>query len=308
MSRILLPFGLLAGFIILSMAVQGNNVGLDDPFSPAYVLASTDTIPDIQERHEDFITNPNENPFDLQDPGSIEQNVEYDPETGQYIITETIGDFNFRPPTYMTFEEYQAWRQKQEEKDYFNRLAGITSDSGENELDPIAKFDIGAQALERLFGGNTVDIRPQGSIDLTFGVDFQRLDNPILTERQRRQGGFDFDMDIQMNVTGKIGEKLNLTTNYNTNATFDFDNQIKLDYNSDLFSEDDIIKSIEAGNVSLPLRGTLIQGRSEFVWFKNRIAVWSPSADGNCFPTKITTREHSGAGRCPGAGVRSAGR
>lgn len=272
MSKLLLPFGLLAGFVFFTLVVQGNNFGLDDPFSPAYVLASTDTIPDIQERYEDFITNPNANPFDLQDPGSIERNVEYDPETGQYIITETIGDFNFRPPIYMDFDEYMDWRQKQEEQEYFNRLAGITTgDDGENDLDPIAKFDIGAQALERLFGGTTVDIRPQGSIDLTFGVDFQRLENPILTERQRRQGGFDFDMDIQMNVTGKIGEKLNLTTNYNTNATFDFDNQIKLDYNSDLFSEDDIIKSIEAGNVSLPLRGTLIQGAQSLFGLKTEL-------------------------------------
>lgn len=272
MRRILLPLGLLAGLFIFSFGVQGNNsFGLDDPFSPAYVLASTDTIPDVEERYEDFVTDPNTNPFDLEDPGSIERNVEYDPETGQYIITEKIGDFNFRPPTYMTFDEYMEYRQKQEERDYFNRLAGITKDEDGNELDPIAEFDLGAQALERLFGGTTVDIRPQGSIDLTFGVDFQRLENPILTERQRRQGGFDFDMDIQMNVTGKIGEKLNLTTNYNTNATFDFDNQIKLDYNSDLFSEDDIIKSIEAGNVSLPLRGTLIQGAQSLFGLKTEL-------------------------------------
>ena len=105
-----------------------------------------------------------------------------------------------------------------------------------------------------------MEIRPQGNIDLTFGVDYQNVENPALTLRQQRNGGFDFDMAIQMNVEGQIGEKLRLSTNYNTQATFNFDNQIKLNYDTDAFSEDEIIKKIEAGNVSLPLRNSLIQG------------------------------------------------
>ncbi|MDX1666021.1 MAG: cell surface protein SprA, partial [Saprospiraceae bacterium] len=278
MSKILLPLGLLLGIAIIGG--QARDRGLEDPYSGEFVLASgaerwqeqMDTIPPVKERYGDFLTDKSENPFDLKDPAAVEQTVEYDPETGQYILTETIGDFNFRPPTYMTFEEYLEWRKKQDEREYFNRLAGIdTGEEGVSALDPIAEFDVESSLIDRLFGGTTVDIRPQGNIDLTFGVDFQSVENPILTERQRQQGGFDFDMDIQMNVTGKIGEKLNLSTNYNTNATFDFDNQIKLDYNSDLFSEDEILKKIEAGNVSLPLRGTLIQGAQSLFGLKTEL-------------------------------------
>ena len=103
---------------------------------------------------------------------------------------------------------------------------------------------------------------------MTFGVDLQNVENPILTTRQQRQGGFDFDMNIQLNVAGSIGEKLKLSTNYNTQATFDFDNQLKLSYDSDAFSEDDIIKKIEAGNVSLPLRSNLIQGAQSLFGLK----------------------------------------
>jgi len=272
MTRIALPISLLTGLAIWmfaeantfpAVAFQGSLQKAD--------AATTDTLPPVEERYDDFITNPNKNPFDLKDPSVVEQTVDYDPETGQYIIRERIGDDYFRPPTYMTFEEYLAWQRKKDERDYFNQLAGINTGGGTTALDPLAKFDVKSNMLDRLFGGSTVDIRPQGGIDLTFGVDFQRLDNPILTERQRRTGGFDFDMNIQMNVTGKIGEKLTLTTNYNNNATFNFDNQIKLDYNSDLFSEDDIIKKIEAGNVSLPLRGSLIQGAQSLFGLKTEL-------------------------------------
>lgn len=254
----------------MTLSAFGNGSNLADPYELKYVLAQPDTIP-LRDRTEDFITDPNVNPFDLKDPNAIEQKVEYDPQTNQYIITEKIGEFDFRPPIYMTFDEYMAWRQKRDERNYFNQLSGFGDGTGLSALDPIAKIDVEESMLDRLFGGTEVNIQPQGSIDLTFGVDFSRVENPILTERQRLQGGFDFDMNIQMNVTGKIGEKLNLSTNYNTNATFNFDNQIKLDYNSDLFSEDDIIKKIEAGNVSLPLRGSLIQGAQSLFGLKTEL-------------------------------------
>ncbi len=273
MTRIALPLSLLTGVAIWMFAEANTfpETAFQGALQKADAKPETDTVPPVEERYDDFITNPNSNPFDLKDPGIIEQSVDYDPETGRYIIEERIGDDYFRPPTYLTFEEYIEWQRKKEERDYFNQLAGISTGEGSTALDPLARFDVKNNMLDRLFGGSTVDIRPQGGIDLTFGVDFQRLDNPILTERQRRTGGFDFDMNIQMNVTGKIGEKLTLTTNYNNNATFNFDNQIKLDYNSDLFSEDDIIKKIEAGNVSLPLKGSLIQGAQSLFGLKTEL-------------------------------------
>ncbi len=272
MNRIYLPLALVAGIFCYTFTAQGSNIGLDDPYSVANLATVADTIPPPGERYGDFLNDQQTNPFDLEDPSVVEQNVEFDPATGNYIITEKIGDNYFRPPTYMTFDEYLEYQRQKEERDYFNQLAGInTGENGLSSLDPISKIDVKNSLLDRLFGGTKVDIRPQGNIDLTFGVDYQKLDNPILTERQRRNANFDFDMNIQMNVTGKIGEKLNLTTNYNTNATFNFDNVIKLDYNSDLYGEDDILKRIEAGNVSLPLRGTLIQGAQSLFGLKTEL-------------------------------------
>ena len=262
------------GFFAYTFTVQANSTHLTDPFAKEFVISvTTDTIPDLEDRTGDFISNPSTNPFDLNDPAIIQQEVEYDPLTNQYIITEKMGEEYFRPPTFMTFSEYMDYRAKQQEREYFNRLSGVSSGnrSESGKIDPIEKVDIKNSLIDRLFGGTEVDIRPQGSIDLTFGLDYQVIENPILTERQRRQGGFDFDMAIQMNVTGKIGEKLNLSTNYNTQATFDFDNQMKLDYDTDAFSEDEIIKKIEAGNVSLPLRGSLIQGSQSLFGLKTEL-------------------------------------
>lgn len=269
--RTLLLSVFVAVFWLNLISASGHSSSTEEhPFFLQGVQLVQDTFPKLKDRLGNSIFDGEKHPFDLADPPSIEKNVEYDPVSGQYIITEKIGTEDYRPPSYMSFEEYLEWKQKNDERAYFDQLSGISNgDDGLSALDPIAKFDVQNSLLDRLFGGNTVDITPQGGIDLTFGVDYSKTENPVLIERQSRQTVFDFDMDINMNVTGKIGEKLNLNTNYNTNATFDFDNQIKLDYNSDAFGEDDIIKKIEAGNVSLPLgNGTLIQGSQSLFGIK----------------------------------------
>lgn len=272
----LIPAALVAVTLLTGAFVPGiRNAKLDDPFRRALSAPTmADTIP-LRDRTGDFLRNRPTNPFDLRDPKAINQDVEFDPVTGRYIITERIGDEHFRPATYMTFEEYLEYRRKQDERSYFDFLSGATTDGKINSLDPIAKIDVSNSLIDRLFGGTEVDIKPEGNIDLTFGFDIQRLENPILLERQRTTGGFNFDMAIRMNVTGQIGTKLTLSTNYNTNATFNFDNQIKINYNTDAlndpFSEDAIIKKIEAGNVSLPLRGTLIQGAQSLFGIKTEL-------------------------------------
>lgn len=231
-----------------------------------------DTNPPIEPRFDDFMNGaPGGSAIDLKDPKAVEQTVDYDPVTDQYIISEKIGDDYFRTPTYMTFSEYMDWRADQQQQQYFDRLGGAVSGdrSSSGAVDPLAKFEVKKSLVDKLFGGTEVDIKPQGNIDLTFGYNYQRLDNPTLPIRTQRQGNFDFGMNISMNATGKIGEKLNLAFNYNTQATFDFDNVMKLHYDPKAgFGDDDILQNIEAGNVSLPLRSQLIKGSQKLFGVK----------------------------------------
>jgi cell surface protein SprA len=231
-----------------------------------------DTLPPLQDRRRDFITDPNRNPVDLRDPANVTRSVEYDPATGNYIIREKIGNLDFRPPTTLTFEEYFKYREEKDKKDYFNSLGGVgLGDANITATDPLEEIELDPDLIDNLFGGTEIDIQPQGGVDLSFGVNYQFQDNPFIVERFRRNTIFDFDMDIQMNVTGQIGDKLKLNTNYNTGATFNFDNQIKLDYNSEAFSEDDILRKIEAGDVALPLRGSLIEGAQSLFGLKTEL-------------------------------------
>ena len=262
-----------------------------------------DTLP-LTDRKGDYLRDSITNPFYLKDPDFIDKKIEYDPITNSYTVTEKIGDDYYRVPTQLTYSEYLKYKAEKQEKDYFEKLAGINRKNANAKVDPFSKIDfsnsdngklkmlinslgvngkldpskfnpkaISDKMVSWIFGSDPpkVDIRPQGQVDLTLGYDYRRYDNPQIPIQGRVTGGLLFDMNININVTGKIGEKLNLNTAFNNRATFDFDNIMKLNYNGTQFSEDDIVKSIEAGNVSLPLRGQLIQGSQNLFGVKTEL-------------------------------------
>ena len=201
-KKLLLSGSFIALVIVSGLQLWGANPGLEDPYEHVYTASQmvVDTIPPIEDRYGDFLTNPNTNPFDLNDPAAVEQTIEYDPVTGQYIITERIGELLFRPPTYISLEDYMRLTQEREQQAFFDQLAGFDRTGNLSADDPLAGIDVSESLLNRLFGSDEIDIQPQGSIDLTFGFDYQFVNNPVLTQRQQRNGGFDFDMAIQMNA------------------------------------------------------------------------------------------------------------
>lgn len=272
LKQVFLVFGLCVG-VVLTVFGKLPSKNLPDPYANDFVSAAiTDTIP-LKDRTGDFITDKQNNPFDITTK-EIVQKVEYDPVSGHYIIYEKIGNEYYRTPTYMTFEEYLDYKSKEQEKEYFNALAGIKSDkkSRSGKIDPMDKVELTNSLIDRLFGGTEVNIKPQGTVDLSIGWLYSRREDPSLPITAQRQSQPDFPTPlIKMNVDGKIGKKLDLGFNYDTQSQFDFDRQIKLAFDSDAFSEDDIIKKIEAGNVSLPLRGNLIQGAQSLFGLKTEL-------------------------------------
>ena len=207
----------------------------------------------------------------LNDPSNIQTSVTFVPgDSGSYLVEQKLGNrLNYRPPMELTLEEYMYYDMKKSARDYWRQRVHAESQNqtrGGNGIIPPIK--INSEGFDRFFGGGTIDIRPQGSAELIFGVNVNRTDNPALPERQRRVATFDFDEKIQLNVVGKIGEKLKLTTNYNTESTFDFENQMKLEYTG---FEDEIIKKIEAGNVNFGLNTSLITGSQSLFGIKTQL-------------------------------------
>ena len=195
------------------------------------------------------------NPLFLDIPSNIESSVVYDPEKDEYVIYKKVGSFNYRTPVYMSPEEFREYEYSRAMRDYWQ--SRITGDESGFRSSLIPQIEIGGAAFDKIFGSNVINIIPQGSAELIFGINISRTQNPTLSEKLRTIPTFDFKEKIQMNVTGTIGDKMELGVNYNTDALFEFENRTKLQYTG---KEDEILKKVEAGDVTLPLTGTLITG------------------------------------------------
>lgn len=196
------------------------------------------------------------NPFNAPNPTNMTTDFELDEEGTGYYIYERVGGIDVRPPSHITMKEYLEWRKNNTIRDHWqDRAMGSNEAVDDGPLAP--KFAINSEKFRDIFGGGSVEIRPNGVAMIDLGGEFNRSENTALPIRMQRTANFKFDQQIQLNVVGKIGEKLRLNANWDTQATFDFENQLKLEYTG---FEDEIIQKIEAGNVSLPLNGSLISG------------------------------------------------
>ena len=225
-----------------------------------------DSLPyPIQDRRGDFIST-DKRTFDLNQPSNIKDSVSYDPVTKRYYVYEKIGSKYYRTPSWYTFDEFMALQSKKDEREYFQKRANTLSLLNRRLIKP--KLSIYDNLFNRLFGNGKVEIQPQGNVDITAGYQGQNIKNPTLPERARKNGGFDFDMAAQLNVNANIGNKLRFPISYNTLANLDFTNQLKLDYTG---TDDEIIKRIEAGNVSFASRSTLIPGAQSLFGLKTQL-------------------------------------
>ena len=196
--------------------------------------------------------------YDLQRPENMKQTVEYNDTLNRYVIGNKVGGTWVTAPIMMTPEEYRQWSEKRSFADYYrSKNKEILQTEGKEKFDfTNMHFDLGP--AEKIFGPGGVRIKTQGTAELKFGATVKSIDNPSLPIRNRNTTSIDFDEKINLNVTGKVGDKVNMNLNYNTDATFDFDAQnMKLKYEG---KEDEIIKLVEAGNVSFPTNSSLVTG------------------------------------------------
>ncbi|MDX2304919.1 MAG: cell surface protein SprA [Microscillaceae bacterium] len=176
-----------------------------------------------------------------------------------YRINEKIGDLYYRNPTLLDLEDYSAIRREQDKLNTWREFTGASTDSNATQSNRllIPKIPVEGKFFNRIFGGDFVEFKPAGFVNLDFAVQRQKVANPQLPIRQQRNTNFLFDPHANISLTGKVGEKMQVSGSFDTKASFQFENNFKLDYTG---FEEDIIQKIEFGNVSFPLSTSLIQG------------------------------------------------
>ncbi len=257
----------------LRAKVDTTKTSITSPYRPSFRL---------RDRYGDPFSNYSTySPLYLKDPKNISTEITID--TGRnYTIKEKLGGVYYRPNSSMSFEEFSQQQDRIIKRSYWQtRSKALDGESAVSSRNLIPKIYV-SPVLDRIFGGSYVELIPRGFVNLDFGAQFQKIENPAIPIRQQRNGGFEFDQQINLSVVGKVGEKLSVTTNFDNNNSFDFQNNMKVEYTG--FKED-ILKKLEIGNVSLPLNNSLITGSQNLFGIKAQMQF------GKLFVTTIATTQ-----------------
>ena len=237
-------------------AAPGDSIGLPMPIAPS-----------IPRSYEDLMRD--EMAYDLSTPSNIKTTADYDPATGCYIVRTRLGDIDIATPFMLTAEQYNNWQFRRSMQQYYReRNTGLFTEK-EKEPFNILDMNFALGPLEKIFGPGGVSLKTQGSVQIKMGIKSNKTDNPSLSLSARRKTYFDFEQKIQATIAAGVGDRMKFNMTYNTDATFDFDSKnLKLAYEG---KEDDIVKSIEAGNVSMTTGSSLIRGSTALFGIKSKL-------------------------------------
>ena len=234
---------------------------------------------------------------ELKDPNSIVNAYTYDVATNRYIYTKTVDGFNINYPIILTPEEYEELVLRESMRKYYKEksdaIDGKKDGSEAKKKDLLPRYYVNSGFFETIFGSNTIDVKPTGSVEMDLGVRYTKQDNPAFSPRNRSQTSFDFDQRISMSLNGKVGTRLSVNANYDTQSTFAFQNLIKLEYAP---TEDDIIQKIEVGNVSMPLSNSLIRGAQSLFGVKAQLQFGKTTVTGVFSEQKSQTKSVTAQG------------
>ena len=189
--------------------------------------------------------------------------------TGQFVtVTETVNGLNTKVPLTLTLRQYIDLRFANDRKKNWRSFMDVTKGAaGADQLGTMLKsltsisIPVPANPLFSIFGGRDIKLSVSGAVDIRAG--FRRTSSDMVTSSALDQvrNEPNFNQDVRVNVSGTIGDKLNILADWNTQRTFDFENQLKIKYTG---YDDEIVKSVEAGNVSLRTPSLIGGGQSLF--------------------------------------------
>ncbi len=225
--------------------------------------------------------------YSLPDP--VRYEAVYDIASGMYFLYPKIGSMIVGNPVAMSSEEYNQYILSRQLRDYYREKSGNNALSYRKDQTDAEKkgllptVNIRNPLFETLFGGNKIEIIPQGFASFDLGGLYQKIDNPLILPQNRTNFAIDIQQRIQLGLIGKVGENLQLKANYDTQSGFAFENRMNLVWQAkgtwrDLQSkglndkttggEDKIIKRVEFGNVNMPLSTSLIRGSESLFGLK----------------------------------------
>ena len=180
---------------------------------------------------------------------------------GGFTIEKRIEGIRSGFPTSLSFSDYAAKQKERAQEENWNQLIHEFARRDETSR---GLFDLSVaipggreSAFSSIFGSPEVNLRVNGVASMNVGASIQKSEDPSLPPDQQTRIDPTFEQSLQLNIQGNIGDKLTIQTDWDTERQFDYQNRLSIMYEG---YEDEIIKSIEMGNVDMNTGNSLIRG------------------------------------------------
>ena len=114
----------------------------------------------------------------------------------------------------------------------------------------------GRRTLELIgadIAGQRVALSVTGNVAIKGGMIFKDQSKSLTNFRANKNWQLDVDQTQRFDIEGTIGDRVSILVHQDSENAFEFENDMKIAYRG---AEDEILKSIDAGNISLSLPGT----------------------------------------------------
>jgi len=215
------------------------------------------------------------------------------------VIKQKFNGEDIKAPLVVSLDKYLTTLSKSNEKSVFNGLfdekyKGMTVDDISQLIQKFTDITIPLPfKTETIFGPPTANLKINGAIDITVSYQNIKSDQSVLTLNSNSQNNINFKQEVQVTAKGTIGDKLTVEADWNTQRVFDFENQLKIKYTG---YADEVIQKIEAGNVSLDTKSSLIQSTQALFGIKGefKLGPLNLSAVVSQKKSKMETKDYSG--------------
>lgn len=200
-------------------------------------------------------------PLILDNSSLIKTELNFD-SVNNVVIHQKFNDEDIKAPLVIPIDKYLYVLSKVNEKNIFDNIfkekfKGVTTDDISQLFQKFTDITVPLPfKSETIFGPPTANLRINGAIDITASYQKIESEQSLLTTNASSQNNINFKQEVQVTAKGTIGDKLTVEADWNTQRVFDFENQLKLKYTG---YADEVIQKIEAGNVSLDTKSSLIQ-------------------------------------------------
>ena len=187
-------------------------------------------------------------PFSEMTLSSVKTTLEMDSTVTFFTFSQVMDGRIIGIPTVVSIDDYIALSLEDRKGKLFKKIA-----TGRLQSEKGSGSEQSFELIGADIAGQRVSLRVRGNVNITGKLRSEDRTKTTNVNNANQSNTFQIEQKQAFKIEGKIGDRISIQVDQDSERDFDFENNMEIFYNG---NEDEIIQRVEAGNISLSLPGT----------------------------------------------------